>query len=121
MSESKEIPGADEVYCRSCGEVIKEEAEICPNCGVRQKEEASVSEDVAEKPSKSRIGQTGWIGIGIISAVASLLFVPPVFGAVSMFSGYKIYKNWSEMKGIIIFILGGVFMIIGMIIGAAVM
>ncbi len=27
---------ADEVYCTSCGEVIKEEAEICPECGVRQ-------------------------------------------------------------------------------------
>lgn len=27
----------DEVYCTSCGEVIKEEAEICPECGVRQK------------------------------------------------------------------------------------
>lgn len=29
--------GVDEVYCTSCGEVIKEEAEICPHCGVRQK------------------------------------------------------------------------------------
>lgn len=26
-----------EVYCFSCGEVIKAEAEICPKCGVRQK------------------------------------------------------------------------------------
>lgn len=29
--------GPDEVYCTSCGEVIKEEAEVCPECGVRQK------------------------------------------------------------------------------------
>ena len=29
--------GADKVYCFSCGEVIKAEAEICPRCGVRQK------------------------------------------------------------------------------------
>lgn len=28
--------GADENYCRSCGEVIKKEAEVCPKCGVRQ-------------------------------------------------------------------------------------
>lgn len=27
---------SDEVYCTSCGEIIKEEAEICPECGVRQ-------------------------------------------------------------------------------------
>jgi hypothetical protein len=28
-------PGNDEMYCQSCGEVIKENAEICPECGVR--------------------------------------------------------------------------------------
>ncbi len=33
----KETPGANEQYCSSCGEVIKEDAEICPECGVRQK------------------------------------------------------------------------------------
>lgn len=27
--------GTDEIYCRSCGEIIKEAAEICPECGVR--------------------------------------------------------------------------------------
>ena len=29
--------GTDEVYCSSCGAVIKKDAEICPKCGVRQK------------------------------------------------------------------------------------
>lgn len=32
---------ADEIYCRSCGEVIKKEAEICPNCGVRNENSTS--------------------------------------------------------------------------------
>lgn len=27
--------GPDEVYCESCGEIIKKHAEICPECGVR--------------------------------------------------------------------------------------
>jgi uncharacterized membrane protein YhaH (DUF805 family) len=27
----------DEVYCSSCGAIIKKEAEICPKCGVRQR------------------------------------------------------------------------------------
>lgn len=34
--EETQEPGADEVFCSSCGEVIKEEAEMCPECGVRQ-------------------------------------------------------------------------------------
>ncbi len=29
--------GADEIFCQSCGEVIKALAEICPECGVRQR------------------------------------------------------------------------------------
>jgi TM2 domain-containing membrane protein YozV len=28
---------ADEIFCSSCGAIIKREAEICPKCGVRQK------------------------------------------------------------------------------------
>lgn len=29
--------GPDEVFCRDCGAVISERAEICPECGVRQR------------------------------------------------------------------------------------
>ena len=32
---SDRSPGAGEMYCRSCGDVVKREAEICPHCGVR--------------------------------------------------------------------------------------
>ncbi|OQM27461.1 hypothetical protein DV38_19280 [Leptospira interrogans] len=33
--------GMDEVFCSSCGSIIKKAAEICPKCGVRQKGSAS--------------------------------------------------------------------------------
>ena len=36
--EEAEGPGPDEKYCRNCGEIIDEEAEICPECGVRVKD-----------------------------------------------------------------------------------
>ncbi|MCW7494691.1 TM2 domain-containing protein [Leptospira sp. 2 VSF19] len=35
MSEFRE-KNIDEAFCRSCGNIIKKEAEICPKCGVRQ-------------------------------------------------------------------------------------
>jgi len=43
-------PGADEVFCRNCGAVISEAAEICPDCGVRQRDppESAVDKLVAE-------------------------------------------------------------------------
>jgi len=31
---------ADEMFCSSCGALIKKAAEICPKCGVRQREPA---------------------------------------------------------------------------------
>lgn len=31
-------PGHDEVFCRDCGAVINEDAEICPTCGLRQRD-----------------------------------------------------------------------------------
>ena len=36
MSDVKEKQ-VDEVFCTSCGAIIKKEAEICPNCGVRNR------------------------------------------------------------------------------------
>jgi TM2 domain-containing membrane protein YozV len=47
MAEENVAIGANEVYCRSCGGIIKSEAEICPKCGVRQKA------PVSEKSEKS--------------------------------------------------------------------
>ena len=43
MSEVTE-KAADEVFCSSCGAIIKKEAEICPKCGVRQKGPSSGGE-----------------------------------------------------------------------------
>jgi len=42
MSDSQEKM-ADEMFCSSCGAVIKKEAEICPKCGVRQRKPTWVS------------------------------------------------------------------------------
>lgn len=40
MADNDE-PAPDEMYCSSCGEVIKKDAEICPECGVRQNSKSS--------------------------------------------------------------------------------
>lgn len=37
--------GPDEVFCRNCGAVISERAEICPECGVRQRDPPKSSLD----------------------------------------------------------------------------
>lgn len=35
--------GVDEVFCTSCGEIIKKKAKICPNCGVANENRQSTS------------------------------------------------------------------------------
>jgi len=38
MSDSQTVQkGSDEIFCSSCGAIIKKEAEICVKCGVRNK------------------------------------------------------------------------------------
>ncbi len=44
----------DEVYCSSCGDAIKKQAEICPHCGVKQ--------HIDEGKELSR-KKAGWFGI----------------------------------------------------------
>lgn len=51
--------GDDEVYCSSCGELIKAEAEICPECGVRQQPATDV-----KNPGLAAVGSFLFTGIG---------------------------------------------------------
>ena len=50
MPENKNKKDHDELYCSSCGVIIKKEAEICPKCGVRQKHK----NDDFDKPAGRR-------------------------------------------------------------------
>lgn len=64
----------------------------------------------------ARIPKRGWIGIGLVSGVIALFFVPIVFGLVSVFAGYNIYKR-DELIGLGVVVFGGVCMILGVVMG----
>ncbi len=101
-------PAVDEMYCSSCGQIIKRRAEICVHCGVRMREAGS-SIDLSQYSEKSRVvagvlgillGSIGVhrfylgnIGIGIIQIVVTII----TFGIGSL---------WGFIEGIII-IAGG--------------
>jgi len=68
----------DEIFCQSCGEPIKEEAEICPECGVRNRAGQGGSyhdpEEYETTVSDSWyyaviIGVVGWAAWVILTAV----------------------------------------------------
>lgn len=65
-SGKKEL-GADEVYCTSCGEPIKSEAELCPHCGVRQGGAAGGAPVAAQKnPGVAAVASFFFAGLGQI-------------------------------------------------------
>jgi TM2 domain-containing membrane protein YozV len=55
MSESTEstqmTPSANEEYCSSCGEIIKQEAVMCPECGVSQDQSSTPGNSSKDRTS----------------------------------------------------------------------
>lgn len=69
---------------------------------------------VATKPSSGKV-QAIW---GIVCAVISLLFLPPVFGIAGIVLGAIAIKKGQMVLGIVTVVLAAVFMLAGMIFGA---
>lgn len=67
------VKGADEMFCHSCGAVIKSAAEICPKCGVRQ----SGNSRSSDQEQKER---TPFILLGVFLGC---------FGAHNFYAGYS--------------------------------
>ena len=79
----------DEVFCSSCGEAIKKEAEICVKCGVRQKSSGKDKNRTVAAllafflgsfgAHKFYLGQTGR---GILYVVFFWTFIPGIIAFV---------------------------------------
>lgn len=103
-------PADDEVYCRDCGAIIKERAEICPECGIRQRE-PETSNTVTKDSGLAAIisffvpggGQiyNGQIGKGLVMLVAFVFLAITVVGLViaiplwvwGIYDAYKVAEN----------------------------
>jgi len=85
--ESRETPGENEVYCRECGEIIRENAEICPECGVRQKSPSSDFDNSAGVAAVASllIPGAGQIYLGHIGRGLAFIFGSFVAGLLSIF------------------------------------
>lgn len=84
-------PRADEQFCSSCGEIIKEEAEVCPECGVRQSTPSTSSDKDRTTTAifaliLGGIGAhhfyLGNTGRGIIYLLFSWTFIPLLIGFI---------------------------------------
>jgi TM2 domain-containing membrane protein YozV/RNA polymerase subunit RPABC4/transcription elongation factor Spt4 len=58
-SNNRKQPSENQKYCKKCGEIIHEDAEICPECGVRQKERDTQSVNVNVENQNQNIQNQG--------------------------------------------------------------
>lgn len=87
-------PGHDEMYCRSCGEIIKREAEICPHCGVRNKPSSSSKNS---KDYETNVSNNWWYGVaaGIFGWIALFIYLSAIPGEGSDLAGFVILGIWA--------------------------
>jgi ribosomal protein L37E len=100
---SKREKAADEVFCRSCGEAIKQEAEICPSCGVRNKDHhrsssGRATEGTPHDPTEyeTTVSGTWWYGVAGGVALWVLVFLLSGFGGggLETFAGLLALLAW---------------------------
>lgn len=99
MPQEKE---PDEIFCSSCGEIIKEKAEICPNCGVRNKESSSSSSQATPStthdPSdhETTVSDTWWYGVagGTGLWVVVFIFSGAAGDSAGAFVGFLALVAW---------------------------
>lgn len=66
---------------------------------------------------KKGISKSGYLALGVVCAIVALLFLPPVFGLVSIFAGVQLFRKFDEGLGLAIIILGAACLVFGMILG----
>ena len=67
--------------------------------------------------SGSRFSKGTLTAVSILSALVAILFLPPVLGGISIYSGYKIYDVYDESLGRILIVVGVLATIAGMALG----
>lgn len=96
MSAEGQSKGADEQFCSTCGEIIKQQAAICPECGVRQGASAGGSAGNGAGPDRTTAAilalllggvgahkfYLGNTGMGIIYLLFSWTFIPLIVGFI---------------------------------------
>jgi len=82
-------PGPDEMYCTSCGSIVKRRAELCMNCGVRvsfpqavqvgQGEPSSPITTISKAEQLRRLARLPTPFAALLVILGSLLGIPAVF------------------------------------------
>ncbi|GAA0195078.1 zinc-ribbon domain-containing protein [Halobaculum roseum] len=116
--------GPNDMYCSSCGAVIKKNAELCPECGVAtgntgvtgSRSTGTAASGTAAGGSST--GKNTFLVGGAVSGLIAFVLLPIVFGPLSIYCGYRVYRDFDEVQGIAVAAWGGLALVVGMVFGA---
>jgi RNA polymerase subunit RPABC4/transcription elongation factor Spt4 len=96
-------PMADEVYCQSCGAIIKKEAQMCPKCGVTQ--------SAAPLTTDKKAGKGGIVFLFLAMILSNICFICFPIGRLA----YILMNDGFMLICILLGIAGIVFAIVAFI------
>ncbi|MFC3040801.1 zinc-ribbon domain-containing protein [Virgibacillus xinjiangensis] len=108
-------------FCPQCGADVHEASRFCSKCGL-ELSETDTDQSAAAVQTGARRQQGSaptYVTIGWICCVISLVFIPVIFGAITVIMGY-LTRKVDEQHGTILMIAGVAGAIFGMLLGAAV-
>lgn len=89
------------VYCRDCGEKIRQEAEICPECGIRQQKQSGTEIDTDNLTDQYSVGV--WIAsilVGLITLPAGLIL--PIYFFIKARNGTGVEQSGLEVGTVLL-------------------
>jgi uncharacterized membrane protein len=85
---SERTKAADEIFCRHCGEAIKERAELCPHCGVRNEFQPDSQlihlEDGSESDRQTDVSR--YEASPDVNTAAAVAYLIPLLSGILVFS-----------------------------------
>ena len=101
--DAASTPGEGELYCRDCGAVISEKAEICPECGVRQQSPTSSMDDLIEVLTNGENPFVAAVYSAILPGLGQFYNREPQKGAVIIVATFVAVLSMLALVGFVLY------------------
>jgi len=109
------IKGGILMFCNNCGKEINSDSVFCGSCGNQLISNAQPSVQPRVQIESSGAGLA--IFLSILFGITALFFLPPLFGGLGVFFGFKVKQKGNEGLGIALMVVNGACLLIGMFLG----
>ncbi len=102
-SDDGSTPDDGQVYCRDCGAIITEKAEICPKCGVRQQSPGSSMDDLIEVLTNGENPFVAAVYSAILPGLGQFYNREPAKGATIVVASFVAMLSVLALVGIVLY------------------